>query len=219
MNFKIEKLKEHIDYKWRVQSSNQWECTCVAYIDARDVQDMLDSVCGPENWQSKYQGVDGKLFCSIGIKIGEEWVWKTDCGTESNIEKEKGQSSDAFKRAAVSWGIGRFLYSLEVRKIKEVIEKKGKFYPAQNGQQIWDVNAYFANNAPVDPSEQEYEKLSTRADTLEKWRKLGEWLVKKKASPELCKRYNQEMELWEQAKKEGDSQPGFAEGVKVGRNT
>lgn len=116
---KINDLKKEIPFKWRVQSANQYGAICVAYIDARDVQDLLDDVCGPENWQCRFSEHKGNLFCEIGIRVNsiEEngfWVWKSDCGTESQVEKEKGEASDAFKRAAVMWGIGRFLYSLPI---------------------------------------------------------------------------------------------------------
>lgn len=126
----LEKLKEEIPYKWRVQSSNQYGATCVAYIDARDVQDLLDEVCGQENWQCRYSEHKGNLFCEIGIISDHEevWTWKADCGTESNVEKQKGEASDAFKRAAVMWGVGRFLYSLDVVKLP-VKEKNGKWLP------------------------------------------------------------------------------------------
>ena len=65
MNFG--KLKKEIPFKWRVQSSNQYGASCVAYIDARQVQDLLDEVCGPNNWQCEYCRHKGNLFCSIGI--------------------------------------------------------------------------------------------------------------------------------------------------------
>jgi hypothetical protein len=68
------------------------------------------------------------LFCSIGINVDGWWVWKSDCGTESNVEKQKGEASDAFKRAAVMWGVGRFLYSLDIVKLP-VKEKNGKYLP------------------------------------------------------------------------------------------
>jgi hypothetical protein len=124
----LQKLKKEIPFKWRVQSANQWGATCVAYIDARDVQDLLDEVCGAENWQVLYEEHKGNLFAKIGIKIGSEWIWKSDCGTESNMEKEKGEASDAFKRSAVMWGVGRFLYSQKIVKLP-VKEKNGKFVP------------------------------------------------------------------------------------------
>ena len=123
----LDNLKKEIVFKWRVQSSNQWGASCVAYIDARQVQDLLDEVCGAENWQCKYSEHKGNLFCSIGIFVND-WVWKSDCGTESNVEKQKGEASDAFKRAAVMWGVGRFLYSKTIVKLP-VKEKNGKYLP------------------------------------------------------------------------------------------
>lgn len=127
---KLNDLKKEIPFKWRVQSANQWGASCVAYIDARDVQDLLDEVCGVDGWQVKYKEHKGNLFCSIGIYNGqvEEWIWKEDCGTESNVEKQKGEASDAFKRAAVMWGVGRFLYHKTIVKLP-VKEKNGKFVP------------------------------------------------------------------------------------------
>ena len=125
---KLIELKKELPYMWRVQSTNDYNAVCVAYIDSRDVQDLLDSVVGPENWQSDYKDVKGNLYAGIGIKCGSEWVWKWDCGVESKTEAEKGEASDSFKRAAVKWGIGRFLYSLEIKRLK-VTEYKGKKYP------------------------------------------------------------------------------------------
>jgi len=125
-------LKKEIPFKWRVQSSNQWGASCVAYIDARDVQDLLDDVCGVENWCCKYEENKNNLFCSIGIKCQDDYdgfVFKSDCGTESNVEKQKGEASDAFKRAAVMWGSGEdFLYSKPIIKLP-VKERNGKFIP------------------------------------------------------------------------------------------
>jgi hypothetical protein len=124
----IEGLKKQIPYKWRVQSSNAWGAQCVAYIDSRDVQELFDEAVGPQNWQVRFEEHKGNLFACIGVKIADEWVWKSDCGTESNIEKQKGEASDAFKRAAVMWGVGRFLYELPIVKLP-VKEEKGKFVP------------------------------------------------------------------------------------------
>ena len=132
-------LKKELPYKWRVQSTKYGKTTCVAYIDARDCQDLLDEVCGPENWQSIFYEENGLLFCKVGIFClrnvpGEEhykesyWVWKSDTGSESNVEKDKGHVSDAFKRACVSWGIGRFLYRLPIQTL-QTKPWKGKDYP------------------------------------------------------------------------------------------
>ena len=54
----------------------------------------------------------------MGINITEDsspcWVWKSDCGVESNTEAQKGEASDSFKRACFNWGIGRELYTAPV---------------------------------------------------------------------------------------------------------
>jgi len=137
---KLQDLKKEIPFKWRVQSSNQYGATCVAYIDARDVQDIFDDVCGAENWQVLYEEHKGNLFAKIGIKCGSDWVWKSDCGTESNVEKEKGEASDSFKRAGVMWGVGRFLYSLKIIKLP-VKEKNGKYIPYSEQKQQFVTDA------------------------------------------------------------------------------
>lgn len=143
----ISKLKEAIPYKWKIQSFNKekTKASCVAYIDARDVMEKLDNVIGPSDWQDKFTEANGKLVCSIGIKLEDEWVWKSDTGVESEYEKEKGQFSDAFKRAAVKWGIGRFLYDLEIKYIGVNQYKK----PVdENGKTIWDLTEYFNGKKP-----------------------------------------------------------------------
>ncbi len=81
------------------------------YKDARCDMNLLDEVVGADKWQKKYELINGNLFCSVGIWSGDQWIWKQDVGTESNTEKEKGQASDAFKRACFNWGIGRELYT------------------------------------------------------------------------------------------------------------
>jgi len=138
----LKRLKEEMPFKWRVQSIKDWGADCVAYIDARDVQDKLDEVCGSQKWQCKYSEHKGNLFCEIGIDISgdgvnQKWVWKSDCGTESNVERQKGEASDAFKRAAVMWGIGRFLYSKKIIKLDVVKNNKGKNVAAFNGKALY----------------------------------------------------------------------------------
>ena len=88
----IEKLKAKIPYKWRVQSFSKFapKATLVAYIDARQAMDLLDTAVGPGNWQDDYRVVHGQLVAGIGILCGDKWVWKWDVGTESQTEKEKG---------------------------------------------------------------------------------------------------------------------------------
>ena len=87
--------------------------TMLLYKNARVDRAMLDEEFGRMNWQDRYSEHKGNLFCSIGVYDPEkkEWVWKEDCGTESQTEKEKGEASDAFKRAGFRWGIGIELYN------------------------------------------------------------------------------------------------------------
>ena len=81
------------------------------YKNARCDMAILDETVGPENWQREHYECKGNLFCRVGIKCDGEWVFKSDCGTEPNTEKEKGEASDSFKRACFNWGIGRELYT------------------------------------------------------------------------------------------------------------
>lgn len=111
---------------WRIGSTNQAKTSgmALAFIDARDVMERLDQVCGPAGWQCRYPHANGKTVCEIGIKVDDEWVWKADGAGDSDIEAEKGALSDAFKRAAVRWGVGRYLYALGSPWVE--IEQKGR---------------------------------------------------------------------------------------------
>lgn len=119
----FEKLKAPMSLKWLVRglkpdNLNPTEMIIVAYVDARQVQDRLDEVLGAANWQDDYFESKGKQFCKIGIKIGSEWIWKGDSGIESLLDSTKGETSDAFKRAGVHWGINRDTYELGEITIK-----------------------------------------------------------------------------------------------------
>jgi hypothetical protein len=102
---------------WKAQSTNGSSALAVAYIDARDVMDRLDAVVGPANWQDAYTVLsDGNVLCRLSLRLGGEWIGKEDVGGESDQrdegDKRKASFSDALKRAAVKWGVGRYLYRL-----------------------------------------------------------------------------------------------------------
>lgn len=88
--------------------------TLLAYKNARVDMRVLDSVFGPTNWQRHHKLIGDRLYCTIAVWDEDKkcWVEKEDVGTESYTEKEKGQSSDSFKRAGFCWGIGRELYDV-----------------------------------------------------------------------------------------------------------
>lgn len=110
------------DVEVRVQSARQNEVALLLYKNARVDMNVLDETVGVENWQREHYECKGNLFCRVGINISadpniDNWVWKSDCGAESNTEAEKGEASDSFKRACVNWGIGRELYTSPFIKI------------------------------------------------------------------------------------------------------
>lgn len=106
--------------------------TILLYKDARVDMNILDETVGAMNWQRGHAIIDGNLYCTISIwdEVKEQWIAKSDVGTESNTEKEKGRASDGFKRAGFNWGIGRELYSAPFVYIQldksEYIERNGK---------------------------------------------------------------------------------------------
>lgn len=103
----------------RVASTQNNVAQLLLYKTARTDAAILDETFGQFNWQCSYTENKGNLFCTISVKDPNtnEWISKSDCGSESNIEKEKGEASDAFKRAGFRWGIGVELYSTPKIKI------------------------------------------------------------------------------------------------------
>lgn len=109
---KIRALRaEEIDC--RVSTINENGLSLLLYKDARVDQTILDEMFGLFGWQRSHQMIGDRLYCTVTVKDPEtgEWISKQDVGTESNTEKEKGQASDAFKRACFNLGIGRELYT------------------------------------------------------------------------------------------------------------
>lgn len=102
----------------RVQSVKEKGLVLLLYKNARCDMNILDETVGAENWQREHYECKGNLFCRVGIDVNAlaknntpNWVWKSDCGVESNTEAQKGEASDSFKRACFNWGIGRELYA------------------------------------------------------------------------------------------------------------
>ena len=96
---------------WRVgaTSKDKSKGIALAYVDARDVMKRLDDTVTPAGWQCEYPFPG---CCKIGLYLNGSWVWKSNGAGATDVEGEKGQFSDSFKRAAVMWGISRYLYSL-----------------------------------------------------------------------------------------------------------
>lgn len=128
---KVAQLSQPFDpsqVHWRAQAVANGKALALAYIDARDVMDRLDAVCGAENWQDRYEETArGRIICTISINIEGHWINKSDGAGNTDVEGDKGALSDAMKRAAVKWGIARYLYSLGNTWVPCELKGDGKF--------------------------------------------------------------------------------------------
>lgn len=188
---------------WRLGSTNgdKTKGMALAYIDARDVMGRLDEVCG-DLWQAEYVPMpNGTCCCRIGIKVGDEWVWRSNGSMNiSDSDKadakemaEKGSYSDAFKRAAVLWGVGQYLYDLDSPWVD--IEPLGQRSHKIKADQYPKLRAILAGNAPkpspVPPAEKKPMTAAewvTRAEgeinAFRTPRDMTAWLQKNNASIE-----------------------------------
>jgi hypothetical protein len=140
--------------KFRAGSTTTTKYQMVAFIDARDAMNRLDKVCGPMNWKQRFYEVSERVYCEVSIRCQvnghSEWIGKSDCGSESNVEQEKGQASDAFKRACVHWGINRSAYSLPIVWLDKGSKKN---YCKINGKELYissdEVQAYCRKKAGI----------------------------------------------------------------------
>jgi len=119
------------EIEWRVGQKSKGKpwATLLAYINARAVMDRLDKVVGVSRWSTKYTPVELRVedpkagikvhsgfVCELSIEVEPGvWVTKSDVSDLTDIESLKGGVSGALKRAAVQFGIGRYLYGLEAQ--------------------------------------------------------------------------------------------------------
>lgn len=135
-DYDLSKLHEPFysaDIEWRIQSAGAkngkpWGM-CLAYVTARAIQSRLDEVIGPLHWKNEFkEGPGGGVLCGISIRDpedGTQWITKWDGAENTAVESIKGGLSGAEKRAAVQWGIGRYLYNLDVGWAE--INPKGRY--------------------------------------------------------------------------------------------
>jgi hypothetical protein len=106
------------EVKWKPAMVKNDRCLAMAYIDARAVQDRLDEVMGIGGWKTEYHQIGTDNFeCRLSLRIGRQWITKADVGSTSEQpdagDRLKAAYSDALKRAAVAFGVGRYLYRLQ----------------------------------------------------------------------------------------------------------
>lgn len=127
----LRQLKNPFDpkfVKWRVGATDSAKTKgiALAYIDSREVMKRLDDVCGIGRWQDRYIEVKDGFICELSIKVGFEWITKSNAAGNTKVEAVKGGASDALKRAAAVWGVGRYLYYLP--NVWVPIKQQGKSY-------------------------------------------------------------------------------------------
>lgn len=135
----IRKLKAD-EIECRVAQVLEKGCTLLLYKTARVDRAILTEVYG-DLWQNDFKVIDGKMYGGIAVynKDLKDWLWRWDCGTESQTEAEKGQASDCFKRAGFKWGIGIELYSAPFIFVNVPTVKDGTKYRLVNKFQKFEV--------------------------------------------------------------------------------
>ena len=141
------------DIEWRIQQSGEnkgrvW-AMALAYVTNRAIQNRLDTVCGPMGWKNEFIETAGGVMCGISIWCSDkkEWITKYDGAEKTDIEAMKGGLSGSMKRAAVQWGIGRYLYKLESAFVDCFTDKSGKNRGTAINKQT-KQKTYFTWNPP-----------------------------------------------------------------------
>jgi hypothetical protein len=120
-----------IEWKPGAVTRDKKKGLAMAYLTNRAIQDRLDEVCGPANWKNTFKpGPDGGVLCGIAVNVtgdpaNPRWVTKWDGAENTEFESVKGGLSGAMKRAAVQWGIGRYLYDLPSVWVN--LDERGRF--------------------------------------------------------------------------------------------
>lgn len=100
------------EIEYRITATSNGKGLAVAYVQNRAIQNRLDEVMGFHNWKNEFVVIDKGKICGLSLRIDGEWITKYDGASDTKIEATKGGISDSMKRAAVQWGIGRYLYNL-----------------------------------------------------------------------------------------------------------
>jgi len=192
----LKKLQAPLNNRWRVQRHKTVRgadvVSMVAYVDSRDVQNVLDSVVGPGNWQDEYYQVGDNTYCRIGILVEDKWVWKSDAGAATKIESQKGLASDAFKRAAVKWGINRDAYNFDTLELPA--KKYGKNWSpvTEKGEVLFGqaLNDYCNSRAKMKVSVEEEEEKGANTLSDKRFEAALQALRSGKASKEAIMKFD-----------------------------
>jgi len=152
------------DVECRIKKITNEGAVLLLYKTARVDMRILDEVYGSMNWQRHHEVINNNLFCTISVWDSDkaQWISKQDVGTESNAEAEKGQASDAFKRAGFAWGIGRELYDSPFIWISGKVSKYDRFHVTDI--QYDRENQEFTRLTICDDKGKERYRLGTKTD-------------------------------------------------------
>lgn len=108
---------------WKIthtfESQGRFFAYVAPFVDARAIQDRFDEVFGIDKWQVSYEKWGEKATkCTISVFLNERWISKEDGSEESDYSSVKGGFSNSLKRAAVLWGVGRYLYNVKPSKVE-----------------------------------------------------------------------------------------------------
>ncbi|RDA68310.1 recombinase [Hafnia paralvei] len=184
------------DIEWRIQQSGKtnagkiWAMV-LCYVTNRAIMKRLDDVCGKAAWRNEYRDIpnNGGVECGISIKIDGEWITKWDAAENTQVESVKGGRSGAMKRAAVQWGIGRYLYNLEEGFAQASAEKIQGWNRAKlkDGTQFyWSPPALPSWALPAQQPVAEKKKDPSPDDILSRFTEAARSM----ALPELTTAYN-----------------------------
>ncbi len=102
-----------VGWKPQALTKDRSRALLVAYVDARAVQSRLDAIC-PDAWEFRCREVSGTPTPTVHGSLTVLGVTREDFGEagEGEAGTLKAAASDALKRCAVHFGIGRYLYDL-----------------------------------------------------------------------------------------------------------
>nr|DAQ93105.1 MAG TPA: DNA REPAIR PROTEIN RAD52 HOMOLOG-BINDING PROTEIN, DNA REPAIR, DNA.7A [Caudoviricetes sp.] len=198
------------DIEWRIQQAGKanngiW-AKVLAYVTNRAIMKRLDDVCGKTGWRNEYRDIPngGGVECGISIKVDGEWITKWDAAENTQVEAVKGGRSGAMKRAAVQWGIGRYLYDLtegfanvsterqpgfNYAKTKEL----GVFYWAPPQLPAWALPAPVEIKTPQ--TDRTAQTTESKADAAKVLKDFCEYALHETDKKKLIERYQHDWQL------------------------
>ena len=158
-----------IEWKPGATTRDKSKGLAMAYLTSRAVQQRFDDVFGPADWRNEFApGPDGGVLCGISVRVDREdgtseWVTKWDGADNSQVEAVKGGLSGATKRAAVQWGVGRYLYDLPATWVR--LDDRGRFAepPRIPREYLPSVTTAPTSSAPRRPTESHTEERTPPA--------------------------------------------------------